>query len=273
VPTVSKKEIVLALFQHGRHTRFEKQFCSARSFRDHVGIRQNTVLWSQKLQWGWPDGGPAYWNPKFWNRGTPHKNVALTEAFMDAFHHQSLYGIGCYTATKIVMVQAILDYYNRVSPDAQKLSQVVKNLMVDGEPLVDIEPPWSADPAFDYPANRKPGKILSHVFQIAPLNFIPGDWIYMVNTHMGSKDKTGYEGSNAIYLGGGRFDDYYNDHNHSYTYREKLDEVYQWENGVFSRTHHADKIKPVSEEDFRRFGLHPGQGGYVLDIRMSHSLM
>jgi hypothetical protein len=259
--------------QNGRKTIFKDHNCSARSLIEHIGIRQNTVLWSQKLEWGWPDGGYAYWNPKFWYRGTPHAFVKMTDAFMDAFMNQKLYGIGCYTATKIVMVHALLDYYNRVNPNEEKLNQVIFKLTQNGripEPLVDIEPHWTADPSFDKYSPQAPGKILTNMYDVQPKNFVPGDWVYMVNTHMGSKDKLGYEGSNAIYLGNGKFDDYYNDHNHAYTYKQKLNEVYQWENGVFSRSRDKDKIKPVSEEDFERFGLHPNDGGYVLDIRMFH---
>lgn len=275
VATVSKKEIVLAMLQHGRHTIFSGENCSAKSFIDHVGIRQNTVLWSQKLQWGWPDGGPAYWNIKFWYRGTPHAFVKITDAFMDSFLNQKLYGIGCYTATKLAMAHAVLDYYNRVSPNDVLLEKVIQNLMADGEPLVNIEPRkmWSFEEDFDHKEIDKPGKILSIMYGVAPMNFVPGDWVYMLNTHEGSNKKTGYEGSNAIYLGGGRFDDYYNDNNHSYTYYEKLNEVYQWENGVFSRSHDKDKIKPVSQNDYVKFGKHPRDGGYVLDLRTFHTFM
>lgn len=43
VQTVSKKEIGLALLQHGRVTEFSGEACSLEALADHVGVRQNIV--------------------------------------------------------------------------------------------------------------------------------------------------------------------------------------------------------------------------------------
>ena len=75
VSTVSKKEILLALLQHGRLTNFSGAACTMDALRDHVGIRQNMVAWTDELSWGWPDGGPAYWNRKEWRNGTERTGV------------------------------------------------------------------------------------------------------------------------------------------------------------------------------------------------------
>ena len=83
-----------------------------------------------------------------------------------------------------------------------------------------------------------------------------------------SSQKIGYEGSNAIYLGGGRFDDYYGENNHAFTYVEKLDEVFQWRHGVFSRPRDAGKRQPLTEQDFESLGTPPRQGGIVTDWRI-----
>lgn len=71
VHTVSKKEILLALLQHGRLTEFKDGACDVDALKDHVGIRQNTVAWAENLNWVWPDGRPAKWNNKYWEHGTP----------------------------------------------------------------------------------------------------------------------------------------------------------------------------------------------------------
>lgn len=272
VKTVSRKEIVMALFQHGRQTRFEGSHCSAEFFIDHVGIRQNTVLWAQDLEWQWPEGGPAFWNKKYWNKGTPHENVSVVEAFMDMFWNQKEYGIGCYTATKMVMVQGILDYYARVRPNPKALEKVIARLYSDKDPLVNVEPRkmWSFEKDFDMNEINQPGKILVMHERVKATNFVPGDWTYLLNTDPVSWEKTGYEGSNAVYLGNGLFDDYYNDNNHSYTYKRKLDEVYNWRHGVFSRSRDAAKIRPVTDEDVKRFGLTPDKGGFVMEYRVHH---
>lgn len=264
VQTVSKKEIVLALLHRGRLTRMP---CDINALRNHVGLRQNIVAWTERLAWQWPDGGPASWNKKFWHYGMPKSS--LSAALNDAFLQQSKYRIGCYTATKLVVTQGVLDYYTRVAPDKVTLKRILDRLQADGDPLVGIEPAamWSFEK--DYAPAAKPvaGKLVTLLENVTPDNFVPGDWVYLRNTDPVSSAKIGYEGSNAIYLGRDRFDDYYNDNSHSYSYREKLNEVYQWRNGVFSRSRHGHLAKPLAESDFIRLSSPPEQGGLVLTLR------
>lgn len=270
VQTVSRKEIVLALMQRGRLTEFQGRNCAVAALRDHVGIRQNTVAWAENLNWVWPDGETAEWNGKYWRRGTPRAGFPLHEAVNDAFRNQSRYSVGCYTATKLVMLQGVLDYYRRVKKDPTQLKRIEDRLLADREPLLSIEPGkmWAFEADFDPKTLNRPGKILTIQYGVAPRNFVPGDWVYLLNPDPVSSKKTGYEGSNAIYLGRNRFADYYNDHSHSYTYRQKLDEVFQWRNGVFSRSRDAARIKPLSEQDVERLGAPPAQGGIVTDLRV-----
>ncbi|HEY6094934.1 MAG TPA: hypothetical protein VIU93_08275 [Gallionellaceae bacterium] len=267
--TVSRKEIMLALLQHGRVTSFSGESCSVEALSDRVGLRQNIVAWAEQLNWDWPDGGPARWNTKYWNRGTPIPGVSLHAAVMDAFLHQDKYAMGCYTATKLVMVQGTLDYYSRVKRDPVRTRRVEKALLADGDPLVGIEPGsmWSFEKDYDAQEMAHKGKLLKLYSAVAAGNFIPGDWGYIVNTDPVSEQKTGYEGSNAIYLGRNRFDDYYNDNDHSYTYEQKLDEVYQWRNGVFSRSRDAAKIQHLTPEQQALLSNTPEGGGLQLDVR------
>lgn len=269
VMTVSRKEIVLALLQHGRLTELKGAACSVDALADHVALRQNIVAWAETLRWGWPDGGPAQWNNDYWSRGTPKQGVSLREALDDAFVNQNAYAIGCYTATKLVFVKGVMDYYDRVreSPTLARLIQT--RLFSDRDPLSDIEPSkaWSFYPDFN-PKDAHPGKLLSIIDEVAPKNFVPGDWVYFLNPDPVSSQKVGYEGSNAIYLGGGRFDDYYAENNHAYTYAEKLDEVFQWRHGVFSRLRDAGKRQPLTDQDLESLGTPPRHGGIVTDWRI-----
>jgi hypothetical protein len=267
--TVSRKEIMLALLQHGRVTTFSGDACSVESLSDRVGLRQNIVAWAEQLNWDWPNGGPARWNTKYWNRGTPNPGVSLHAAVMDAFRHQEKYAMGCYTATKLVIVQGTLDYYSRVKHDPVRTRRVEKALLADGDPLVGIEPGsmWSFEKDYDAADMAHKGKLLKLSSAVAAGNFIPGDWGYILNTDPVSEQKTGYEGSNAIYLGRNRFDDYYDDNDHHYTYEQKLDEVYQWRNGVFSRQRDAKKIQRLTPEQQALLSSTPDAGGLQLDVR------
>ncbi|GIL18620.1 MAG: hypothetical protein BroJett040_23710 [Oligoflexia bacterium] len=270
VSTVSKKEIVLALMQHGRLTEFNKENCSATALIDHVGIRQNIVAWTEKLSWVWPDGEPAFWNKKYWNKGDPVGNEPLHVMINDMFMNQNKYSIGCYTATKIVVIQGVLDYYHRVKKDPIQLQKIEARLMADHDPLVNTEPGcmWSFEDDYDIKKLSIPGKLLTIQYGIAARNVVPGDWIYLLNTDIKTKTKIGYEGSNAIYLGRNKLDDYYADHNHSYQFDEKMNEVYQWRNGVFSRSRDFKKIKPLSSEEKQRLYNTPEKGGLLMDLRV-----
>lgn len=270
VETVSKKEILLALLQHGRLTKFSGNSCEIRALKEQVNIRQNIVAWSENLNWIWPDGGSAKWNEKYWHKGTPLPKVKLNDALNDAFKNQKKYSVGCYTATKLIMTQGILDYYRRIKHNKLELLGVEKLLVSDHEPLVDVEPGemWSFEKGFDSEKLTNPGKILQLQHNVAPRNFVPGDWVYIVNNDPKSSQKIGYEGSNAIYLGRNKFNDYYNDNNHFYTYEQKLDEVYQWRYGVFSRSRDSAKIKPLFRQDYEQQGKSPTEGGLVLNFRV-----
>lgn len=271
VSTVSRKEIVLAMLQHGRLTRFRGSACNINALKDHVAIRQNTVAWAEKLTWVWPDGEHAEWNEKYWFRGTPKPGVSLHDALNDVFLNQEKYAIGCYTATKLVWVQGILDYYRRVKKSPEQLKLVEDRLLHDKDPLVGIEPArmWDFEKDFDPKEINRPGKLLKMKRDVMPMNFVPGDWVYFLNTDPVSYEKTGYEGSNAIYMGRNKFDDYYNDNNHSYSYFQKIDEVYQWRNGVFSRSRDFAKIKPLTQHDIEMLSKRPAEGGLLKSIRVT----
>lgn len=271
INTVSKKEIMLSLLQHGRLTEFKDVACEIEALKDHVAIRQNTVAWAENLTWVWPNGGSAKWNRKYWMHGTPKTNYPLHEALNDVFMNQQKYSIGCYTATKLVVMQGVLDYYRRIKQSPEQLMLVEARLSADKDPLVGIEPAkmWASEKGFDPQNINQPGKLLKIKHDVMPMNFVPGDWIYLLNTDPVTHVKTGYEGSNAIYLGRNKFDDYYNDNHHSYSYFQKLDEVYQWRNGVFSRSRDFKKIKPLIMQDIERLSRPPAEGGLLKTLRVT----
>lgn len=267
--TVSKKEILLALLQHGRLTEFKEGACDVKALKEHVAIRQNIVAWAENLNWIWPDGRPAKWNNKYWKRGTPKPGFPLHEAVGDVFINQDKYSIGCYTATKLLIIQGVLDYYRRVQKNPEQQKRLESRLFMDKEPLVGIEPGrmWNFEHDFDPQEFNRPGKLVKIVHGVAPKNFIPGDWVYFLNTDPISYKKTGYEGSNPIYLGRNKFADYFNDHDHAYTYQQKMDEVYQWRNGVFSRSRDFAKRKPLTPLDMEHLSKTPAEGGVLMDMR------
>lgn len=269
VLTVSKAEIIYALATKGRTTEFKGKSCSVGAFKDHVGLRQNIVAWAESLEWEWPEGGPAKWNKTFWNKGTPVNLDQTRQALWDVFSAQKSYSIGCYTASKLVYAHATLDYYHRVSKNPAHEKIVTDRLLSNNDPLTYIEPGamWFFEEGQTEHDNARMGKLLKLELNVPQYNFIPGDWSYLLNTDPITYQKTGYEGSNAIYLGRGKFDDYYNDNNHSYTFKEKLHEVYQWRHHVFSRSRDVAKVQPLAPKDLVALSLPPSQGGLLFEHR------
>lgn len=272
VTTVSKKEIAFALFQHGRRTEFQDSGCNIQTFKDHIGIRQNTAAWTEHLGWGFPDGRASSWNPKFWDDSPMPKRGPLHEAINDLFINQDRYSMGCYSASKSVMAQGILDYYARIRPDPEKLAKVEKAMLADKAPLSDIEPgtSWDFVKSMTEEDLKQPGKILTVQKGVAPKNFIPGDWSYIKNTDGPSSEMSGYEGSNAVYLGRNHFDDYYGEMKHKhYTFEEKINEVYQWRYGVFTASESSrKKRKELTPEEFDKLLENPENGGILIDHRI-----
>lgn len=273
-PVVSLKEIFFALTHPGRSTVLAPEFAQFSTLLAHMQQRQATALWAQRVGWNWPDGDDSSWNHKFWNKGTPHSRETTYHAYRDAMVNPQKYAIGCYTAAKIALGMGLLDHAYRLQPNVALQRRTLTALWLNNDPLVGIEPSdlWSFEPGYDRAAPIVPGKTHSAVMVDQPRHMVPGDWVYFFNTDPVSYAKTGYEGSNAIYLGGGRFSDYYNDHGYSYGFEEKLDDVYQWRNQVFSRSRHFERAKVLSKEELLALEQSPDKGGVLLPWRLGPRL-
>jgi hypothetical protein len=269
IETVSKKEILLALMHQGRETVFAGNACHIDALKEHVQIRQMIVAWSEHLHWSFPDGSSAKWNQQYWDQGNLKPGASLDKAMRDFFIQPDKCSIGCYTATKIVIIQGILDYFRRVKKDDAMADAIINRLKSDDDVLVGIEPGamWSFQKPINPEEQKRLGKLLKIQAQVAPMNFIPGDWVYFVNTDKDSSEKDGYEGSNSIYMGRASFDDFYNDNEHHYLYNEKIQNIYNWRNGVFSRSRDYQRVRILSAEQVHQFGLSPEEGGFLLKNR------
>lgn len=275
VKTVSKKEIVLAVFQVGRTTMMAGSACDTDSFRDFVGIRQNMVAWVQGINWDFPnDSSEQKFNPELWYKdektGFQPRSGKVYQALHDTFINDRTYAMACYDSTILSITHGILDYYYRVKKDHKKFEAVLKDLNYDSKPIAHMIPGklWSNLPGYNPADDNVRDKILTFAHDVASHNFIPGDWIYVKNVDYVSSEKYGYEGSNALYLGRNYFNDYYNETpNRRFTFEQKINEVYQWRHGVFTS---SDKKKAVaiSQDEFQKLLKTPEQGGLLRSHRM-----
>lgn len=271
VSAVSKKEILLALMQHGRLTEFSGKSCDVEALTDHIAIRQNISAWVEASSWKWPDiefGGKVKWNNDLWTRGDLNKGVRPSVAFADVFKSPEKYQLACYSMAKIAMAHGMMDYYTRIKPRPRIVAEMEKNLMIDNSVLDDIDPSLDVDNVTAVEKGKKlldaskvtmPGKVLDGQLGVDGKNWIPGDWGYFLNPDKKSAGNSGYEGSNSIYMGRDKFDDYYHEHRGSYTFREKLEEVYEWRDKSIQ--------KPITEAMLEQLAKTPGKGGIVENYR------
>ncbi|MEZ5607856.1 MAG: hypothetical protein R3E52_12210 [Burkholderiaceae bacterium] len=66
---------------------------------------------------------------------------------------------------------------------------------------------------------------------VPPRYYVPGARVWFRNPHEGSADVEGYEGSWVIYLGGGRFSNFWK-REQPYGFEEKCVEIHHWRHGV-----------------------------------------
>lgn len=265
VQVPSLGEILIAKMNPGRNFTYKNDFCSFETLYDNIKIRQNTVAWISQVEWVWPDGDDAFLNKRYWNPNfTLKNNRNFTRAVDDIFINQKKYGFGCNFAAKISMTQGLFDYYKRIKKDNKMVSLLEQRMARDKDHLEKI------DPEYDAEKTDNNGKLLKVKYGFNKKNIVPGDWMYFENTDPKTKEKLGYEGSNSIYLGQNKFNDFYNDNNHFYSLEEKLDEVYQWRNEVFSRSRDAEKIKHLTHEYLMSLLNTPKEGGLLRDYRVTH---
>lgn len=142
--------------------------------------------------------------------------AALTKATQPDASGQ-LYAFSCYRATEYVIVLAI----------AQELQQCNPALLERLEKLWTERPIKSGQ--FHDVFLREQGSMES---PLPPRYFVPGDRTWFRNPDEDSADVSGFEGSWVMYLGGGKFSNFW-EREAPYTLTEKCLEIYHWRHAVY----------------------------------------
>ena len=140
---------------------------------------------------------------------------ALTSATQPGLEGR-LYAYSCYRATEYVLLLGIAQELERVNPAL----------------LRQLEQQWRRRPI----ASRQFHETFLQEYgsmdePLPPCYFVPGDRVWFCNPDERSSDIAGYEGSWVVYLGGGRFSDFWKA-GHAYTLTEKCVEIFHWSDGV-----------------------------------------
>lgn len=214
------REIVLALLL----SPIRVEFPSPAEFHSAVRIRMNIVRASRKTMLAFHTS-QAERPVDCWrydeDRGfviQPQASLiaALTKATQPDASGQ-LYAFSCYRATEYVIVLAI----------AQELQQCNPALLERLQKLWTERPIKSGQ--FHDVFLREQGSMAS---PLPPRYFVPGDRTWFRNPDVDSADVSGFEGSWVMYLGGGKFSNFWK-RDAPYTLTEKCLEIYHWRHAVY----------------------------------------
>ncbi|MDB5885176.1 MAG: putative lipoprotein [Polaromonas sp.] len=159
------------------------------------------------------------------------------------------YAFSCYRATEYVMLLAI----------AQELETSNPAL------LADLQRQW------EHRAIRsdefRSVFLHEHGSEQAPLPpgyYVPGDRVWFRNPDPHSSDATGYEGSWVLYLGGGRFTNFWTA-DPPYTLHSKCVEMFQWRHAAYTDAAGEVRIdESVVEQRLQALAADPAQTAQIL---------
>lgn len=222
-----EQEILVALLAAPGWIRFP----SVKEFASHLHMRRNIARAAARTQIAFgtdeasrPEEDWAYAEGSGYTL-LPGRSLitALTKATQPDPQGR-LFAYSCYRATEYVILLGIAQEMERVNPAL----------------LRQLELRWQSSPI----ASREFHETFLHEFgsmdaPLPPCYFVPGDRVWFSNPDERSSDIAGYEGSWVIYLGGGRFSDFWRA-GHAYTLTEKCVEIYHWRDGVRVGPHGED---------------------------------
>ena len=127
------------------------------------------------------------------------------------------YAFSCYRASEYVLLLGLAEELQACNPSLYRMLDALwhRRAIASGE-FHDVFLSESGSTAEPLPARW----------------YVPGDRVWFRNPDAASADASGYEGSWVIYLGEGRFSNFWK-HDQPYDFDEKCLEIYHWRNAVF----------------------------------------
>lgn len=213
-----EKEIVLSMTRSPVTYYFPSQNELFASLR----MRRNAAQVARKTQISF-DTEAAFRPKEYWtyiedNGFILNINKNIIEALSKTIHPTDgqLYSFACSRACEHVMLLAL----------TQELEQTNPELLQNIERLWQRKALLNTD--FDDAFMQEHGSFYNPL----PISFfVPGDRVWFCNPHEYSTNVTGFEGSWVIYLGGGRFSNFWN-FNDPTLYEQKCLEMFHWRHGI-----------------------------------------
>lgn len=199
-------------------------FPSFEELRAHVSVRGHIARAAARTALAFRTDDAAERPANFWRYDEDHGFVlqpgqSLIEALRAATQPEAtgrLYDFSCYRATEYVLLLGI----------AQELAQRNPALLENLTRLSQRHAIRSG--AFHEVFLTEFGSMSQ---PIPPRYYVPGARVWFRNPHKRSADIEGYEGSWVIYLGSGRFSNFW-ERDHPYGLDDKCIEIHHWRHGV-----------------------------------------
>lgn len=185
-------------------------------------IRRNASIAARKTQITFETEAALrpkeYWTYIENNGFILNANKSLIEALTKTIHptDDQLFSFSCWRACEHVMLLALTQELELTNPE------LLHNLEIlwQKKALLNTD--------FDLAFMQEHGSFKNPL----PIHFfVPGDRVWFCNPHEYSTNVTGFEGSFVIYLGGGRFSNFWN-FNDPTLYEQKCLEMFHWRHGV-----------------------------------------
>jgi len=165
-----------------------------------------------------PEG---YWRYDEENGFVLQPGADLIEALVAATQPErtgQLYDFSCYRATEYVILLGIARELQAHNPEVyQQLQQLCGHYAIRSRQFHDVF-------VVEYGSMESP---------LPARYYVPGDRLWFRNPDERSSDVTGYEGSWVIYMGNGRFSNFWR-RDKPYTLEDKCLEIYHWRDGAVS---------------------------------------
>lgn len=211
-------------------------FANLDELESHVRIRCNIVCAAEKTALAFKVHAterPAdFWHDEPDEGFLLKKEVCLVDALIAATQPERtgrLYDFSCYRATEYVILLGLAQEARSTAPDlyarleAKARQKCIKSGLFHEVFLV------------EYGTTDAP----------IPMNYyVPGDRVWFKNPDEHSSNARGYEGSWVIYLGGGRFSNFWK-RDAPYSMQAKALEVYHWRHGTYID---ADAVMQMNEQ-------------------------
>lgn len=199
-------------------------FADLEELQAHVRIRCNIAQAAEKTALAFKTDAAerpsAFWQDEPDVGFLLKPNASLTDALIGATQPDRtgrLYDFSCYRATEYVILLGIAQEAQSSHPSLyEQMQRTARTRCIKSGLFHEVF-------LTEYGSGEAP----------VPMNYyVPGDRVWFKNPDERSSNAPGYEGSWVIYLGGGRFSNFWK-RNSPFTLHHKMTEIYHWRDGAY----------------------------------------